>query len=394
MIKGTLLLVILLGSISLGGQLGRIIEEAMKHNPMFASYEHKKKALEYRRKFSLSLPNPSVRLSLNNFATNYPYPTAKNPMSSVGIYLSQKYVLPVKRILQSQIEDSKKRLVESNREVFKKELIRDIKLAYYDFQFSYVYEDILRKIHEEVKALLRTAKDRYVYGKVLLSDLILLRSELIRVEEELQRAFRLRETALARMKSLVGKSINVEPEGLELLKFPEHFKPERNVRVKSLLSQIEVIGKRLERRKVEHLPDITLFGGYMLRPDLPDMVSVGISASVPVRYESREKLLVLEERENLNSKRAELENLKISLRGEFEALRGIYRTGVRMLEDINRQIEEKRKELEAQLLALEYEREDIREILRTYKALWSLELMREKLITELNQTVARAEALQ
>ncbi len=389
-----LLTVVLSISIPFANQLEALIEQALKHNPMFRSYEHRKKAVGFREKFSLSLPNPSVRFSFNNFATNYPYPTKKNPMSSVGVYISQRYILPVKRILQSQVEAVRRASIDADKEVYRKELIKKLKLAYYDYQFSYVYEDILKRIRSEVESLLKVAKDRYVYGKVLLSDLILLKAELIRIDEEVQGAIRIREVARARIDSLVGREVNLKRERVSLLEFPEGFLPEKNVKVRKLLSELEVIKRKIERKKVEHLPDVSLFGGYMLRPDLPDMVSVGVSATIPVWYEKREKLLVLEERENLNSKRAQIENLKLTVEGEFESLKSVYNRGLEILKDIGKEIEEKRKELEAQLLALEYEKEDIREILRTYRKLWSLELMREKLITELNQTVARAEALQ
>ncbi len=386
--------VMLLIQLSPGGQLEELVNRALESNPLLNSFKHKRNALEHRAKFSLSLPNPSVRLSLNNFATNYPYPTKKNPMSSVGVYLSQRYILPQKRILQSKVESEKKSVVSASEEVYKKELVKKLKLAYYDYQFSFVYEDILEKIYSEIESLLKVAKDRYTYGKVLLSDLILLKTELIKVEEEKQKALRLREIALAKIESLVGEKVELKPEKGQLLQFPKDFEVSRNVSVRKLLRELEVIKRKIDRKKVEHLPDISLFGGYMLRPDLPDMVSVGVSATLPVWYEKREKLLVLEEQENLNSKKAELENTKLMVKGKYEALKDTYMTGREILKKVDEEISEKRKELEAQLLALEYEKEDIREILRTYRNLWSLELMREKLITELNQTVAKAEALQ
>ncbi len=381
-------------SSSWAGQLEDLIREATRSNPLFKSFRHKVKALEFKERFSLSLPNPSVKMSLNNFATNYPYPTKKNPMSSVGLYLSQRYILPQKRILQSRVESQKKDVVLAGEEVYRKELIKKVKLAYYDYQFSFVYERILDRISSEVESLLQVAKDRYTYGKVLLSDLILLKTELIRIEEEKHKAIRLREVALAKLEALIGKSLHIKEEKVKLSRFPEEFNPLKNTKVKKLYKEIEVIKRRIERKKIEHLPDITLFGGYMLRPDIPDMVSVGVSATVPVWYEKREKLLVLEEQEKLKAKRAELENLKLMVAGEFESLRDTYKTGLEILKKLGEEISEKRKELEAQLLAFDYEKEDIREILRTYRNLWSLELMEQKLITELNQVVAKAAALQ
>ncbi|MDQ7081966.1 MAG: hypothetical protein Q9N34_02450 [Aquificota bacterium] len=85
---------------------------------------------------------------------------------------------------------------------------------------------------------------------------------------------------------------------------------------------------------------------------------------------------------------------KLRVSGEFKALEDSYRISSEILGTVEREIEEKKKEIEALLLAYRYEKTDIREILRAYRLLWSLELDRARLAKELNQIVAKAEALQ
>ncbi|HIQ30699.1 MAG TPA: hypothetical protein EYH49_00850, partial [Aquifex aeolicus] len=171
-----------------GADLNELIEFALENNPRIKSFDRLKKALAYRETFSRSLPNPVFSFGLNNIDTERYFPSKKNPMSGFGLFLSQKYVLPVKREKSAQILVGRQREIDRIRERFEKELIKKIKVLYWDFSYSFELRRILKGIENEIRALLDITEERYRYGEALLSDLILLKVELMKVEEKLSEA--------------------------------------------------------------------------------------------------------------------------------------------------------------------------------------------------------------
>ncbi len=390
----TLLSLLFLYSLSFGGELESLIEFAYKNNPKLKSYENMKKSVQHRADFVKALPNPQLSLSLNNVEVNRFLPRRENPMSGFVLYLSQKYVLPPKRERSSRIFLEKSEEVDMRRETYRKELEKRLKVLYWEFSYSFEMERILKDIEAEVRSLIDITEEKYRYNKALLSDLILLRVELLRVEERLSEARKLRETTLQKIFALAGGEMELKGSPLKLLEFPRSFDPEKNVSVRLFKKRSEVVKREIERAKVEHYPDLTLSAGYMLRPDITDLFTLRIGITLPVWYRSKERVLVLEKSEAYRSKLLELENVRLQVTGDFEAFRREYSIDREILETIRREIEEKRKEISALLIAYEYDRTDIREILRAYRILWSLEFEEARLIKRLNQTVAKAEALQ
>ncbi|RLJ70321.1 outer membrane protein TolC [Hydrogenivirga caldilitoris] len=380
--------------ISLAGELDELIKFALENNPRVKSFDNIKNSLSYRENFLRSLPNPRLTFALNNLDTEHYFPTEKNPMSSFGLYLTQKYVLPVKREREAKIASERQVEVLIKKERYEKELVRNIKLLYWDFSYSHEMERIIRGIEQEIHSLIEITEERYRYGKALLSDLLLLKVELLKVRERLADAERLRRTSLERIYALAGGRLELNGGELKVLDFPENFDQGKNVEVKLAKRELEVIKREIDRAGVEHYPDLFLSAGYAIRPNIPNLITFSVGLTLPVWKGKREDMLVLEKKEIYNSKLLELEDVRLKVSGEFEALKESYRITSQILSTVEEEIEEKKKEIEALLIAYEYEKTDIREILRAYRLLWSLEFDRAKLLKELNQIVAKVEALQ
>ena len=375
-------------------ELEKLLNFSIQKNPGIKSYDSLKKSFLHRAKFLKALPNPVLSLSLNNLDTKRYIPNKDNPMSSFGIYLSQRYVLPVKREKASHVFIQKGAEVDLMKEKFVKELLKKLKLLYWDFSYSYEMEKILFKTREEIKSLMNITEEKFRYGKALLSDLLLLKVELLKVEEMLSNAKKLRETSKERIYALAGGRVKLKGSPMKLVPFPDSFSPERNVEVRLMDEKLKTVKKEIERAKVEHYPDILLSAGYGIRPDIPNLITLRTGFTLPVWKSKREDLLVLEAQERYRSLLMKLEDTKLRVEGEFNALKESFRITSKILSTVEREIEEKKKEIEALMIAYRYDRTDVREILRAYRILWSLELDRAKLIKELNQTVAKAEALQ
>lgn len=393
-VKILVLLSLILLKLSWSGELEELVEFALKNNPRIRSFDGIKLSTSYKRSFVESLPNPRLAFALKNLDTERYFPNKENPMSSFGISLSQTYVLPEKRRREAQILSEKETEILLRKEKYTKEVVKKIKVLYWEFAYTLQMERLLRDIEREVSSLLKITEERYRFGKALISDLILLKTQLLKVQEDLAQAKRLRSTSLERIYAIAGGRLELKGEELKVPEFLEGFEPERNVDIRLAKQEAQALRAEVERAKVEHYPDVSLSVEYEIRPDNPNLITLMVGIPLPIWRKRREDMLLLEKSELLSSKLLEVEETRLRVEGDFRSLEESYKVMKEQLSVVEKEIEEKRKEIEALLLAYRYERRELGDVLTAYRTLWSLELDRIRLLKELNQTVAEAEALQ
>ncbi len=385
--------IILFINFSYADQLDKLINIAIENNPILKSYENLILAKENRSQYKLSFPNPLVGFAIQSVELEYPFPRSSNPMSGFAFFVSQKYVLWRKRNLDSQIAESLAEKIKIERELFKKRLVRALKEHFYDYQYSFMLEDLSLSIKREIEDLMEVSEEHYIYGKINLSDLVFLNVELSRIEEEIVKAKKLRLESLAKIETLVGRDITLKREKLNMTDFPTNFSPERSIYTKVVKEDIKVLKKEEERLKVEHLPDIYFSGAYLLRPDISDLITLKLGLTIPLWYERKEKLMVMEKREEIRAKILLLEGVKLEIKGKYKALKAVYEYLRETIELVRKEIKDKKKEIESLNIAFAYEKEDFRDVLRAYRELWDLRLKEIKILIELLKVSARAEEL-
>ncbi|RUM32593.1 MAG: hypothetical protein DSY42_00645 [Aquifex sp.] len=378
---------------SFSSELQKLINIAIEKNERIKSYYFEKRAFIHRGKFFLSIPNPQLKFSLRNFDTEVPIARKENPMSSYAITFTQNYILPAKRDRKFKIFVNKSKEVDVKEEIFKKNLIKTLSFLYYDYVFSLEKENILKEILEDLKFLEKITDEKYVYGKALLSDILMLKSEILKTEREILSVKAEREKILAGIKALLYEEINLKGEKLRLKPFPKDFNPNTSVYTKLVKEELNTLMWEYKLAKVQHLPDISFSVDYAVRPDLPDMFSISVGITLPIWYKNREKYLVLESINRIKAKKKELKDTIITLKREYEGLEKKYTLLKEALESLDSEIKTKEGEIESLLIAYKYDETDIREILRAYKILWQLKIEKKLLITHLNKIVAEAEAL-
>jgi len=380
-------------SFSFAGQLDDLINFALKNNPTLKSFENLINSKNIRSKYKIALPNPVVGFALQSVELEYPFPRAQNPMSGFGFFFSQKYILPAKRERDSFIAREMEKKIRADRELFKKQLIRSLKENYYDFQYSFMLEELSLSIKKEIEDILEVSEEHYIYGRANLADLVFLRVELGKIEERIVFARNLRLKSRAIIEALAGGKVDLQKEKLGEVPFPSPIKVEESPYVKVVEKEINVLRAEEERLKVEHLPDITLTGAYLLRPDIPDLITFKAGITLPLWYERKEKLMVMEKREEIRGKHLFLEGVKLKVKGEYEALKSVYQSLKETLNIVRKEIKDKKQEIESLNIAFTYEKEDFRDLLRAYRELWDLRLKEIKLLVDLLKVTARAEEL-
>lgn len=387
-----MILILFIVSFSTARELEDLIKYALEHSPALKTYQHMKRSLEYREKYSKVLPNPSISVGLNNLPLNRPYPSKYEPMSSLSIGFSQMYVLPIKREKESLVAKAEGRIFTFQEEVAKRELLRDIKLRYLEWFYTYKREELLRKIISEIRSLEKITEENYKLGKASLSDLFSLKAEALRIERDIKNLSEERRLLKLELESLVGKALELKGEEPVIEEVDmDRLDLERSPYLMVVFSEIEKLRAELERQKVEYLPDVELMAEYMIRPEMENMFSLRASVSLPIRRSRREELMVLEKLEELKAKEQELERMKLQLRREVSSLK-VEKERIEGLKSLTESlVKEKEGELKALEVAYSFGKVDFRDILRLYRELWELKMNLLDLDLELKKVNIRAE---
>ncbi|MFN4319565.1 MAG: TolC family protein [Aquificaceae bacterium] len=304
-------------------------------------------------------------------------------MSSLSVGISQMYVLPIKREREALLALKERLALLEEEELLKRELIKDIKLSYLEWLYTFKKEDVLKRIKGEIDALYKLAEESYKYGRANLSDLLFLKGEQSKVEGEVEKVRLERDSKKEELDYLVGKSLELKGEEIT---FERESFLEVNLNesfyIKRLKAQRERLVAEVERRKVEYLPDLELMAEYMIRPSLENMFSIKVGVSLPLWKSKREDLLVLEKLEEVRAKDWEIENTRLELKRSLNSLRIEYKRLKEILKWTEELIEEKKREIKALELAYKYQKADLRDLLRLHRELWELEI--NKLDVELS----------
>ena len=389
-----MLLLLLLLAFSWGGELDNLISYALENSPKIKQYEKLKESMRYKERYSKTLPNPSIYTGFNNLPLNKPYPNSAEPMSGFVVGFSQTYILPVKRDVEVLLSKNKIVEIEKSVEVIKRELVRDIKVAYLEWVYTFKKEEILKSIEKELNNLKRIAEENYKYQKANLADILSVEADKIRLRKEITDLYYQRELYKNRIDYLVGKSFELKGEEVEWrnLNF-EGVDISESPYLREKYAQLESLKLELSKRKVEYLPDIEVMVEYMARPSMSDLFSLRVGFTIPLWRSQKENMMVLEKQEEIKAKEQEIRELQLELKRQLKDLEVEYEKNRELLELTRKLIKEKRNELKALELSYSFGKADFRDLLRLYREVWELELSELELELSLKKLIPNMEVL-
>jgi len=328
-----MLLLLLLLAFSWGGELDNLISYALENSPKIKQYEKLKESMRYKERYSKTLPNPSIYTGFNNLPLNKPYPNSAEPMSGFVVGFSQTYILPVKRDVEVLLSKNKIVEIEKSVEVIKRELVRDIKVAYLEWVYTFKKEEILKSIEKELNNLKRIAEENYKYQKANLADILSVEADKIRLRKEITDLYYQRELYKNRIDYLVGKSFELKGEEVEWrnLNF-EGVDISKSPYLREKYAQLESLKLELSKRKVEYLPDIEVMVEYMARPSMSHLFSLRVGFTIPLWRSQKENMMVLEKQEEIKAKEQEIRELQLELKRQLKDLEVEYEKNRELLE--------------------------------------------------------------
>lgn len=301
-------------------QLEILIEEALGNNPQIQAEYFKWKASEYKIKQAKSLVDPMASVTLPGEHIQ----TRLGPQErKYGI--SQKIPFPGKLNLKGRIQDRQARMTREQFEAVKREIIKNVKMVYYDLYWIDRSIDVTLEQKDLLENLERVARRKYEANLAHQQDVLKAQLELSRLEDKLYILRQQRRSLEARLNSLlnrknsvpVGRVIDVEPMAFtypleDLTAAAGEWKQE----LKAADFAVEKAKFEKSLAKMDYLPDFTfgfeyveIGGGETTMPDDGQDAWMGmVSVNLPIWFD-RLNAQVQEKKANIEAAQKNLDNV-------------------------------------------------------------------------------------
>jgi len=392
-------------------KLDELVDEALKNNPEIKVFENRFKALSQRPSQEGTLDDPKLTLGVTNLPTDeFNFNTESMTQKEIGI--SQMFPFPGKLRLRSEI--AQKEADASEKEYYdkKNEITEKVKTAYYELFFINKSIEITEKNKELLTQFVKIAETKYSVGQGIQQDILKAQVELSKIINELIKLEQQKETAQARLNTLLYRSPENplgKPQEIEKTKFlfslEELMKRAQAKRpallgIKDIVEQYE---KSYALAKKNYYPDFDFSLAYGQRDSLkfrginqglPDMISATVTINLPVwrsrKLDKRVEETLADKRmaeEQYNSFKNEIYfNLK-DIMAEVkkgESLLELYKTGI---------IPQAAQSLESAVAGYQVNKIDFLTLLDSQITLFNYEIEYYKVLSEYEKKLATLETV-
>ena len=251
-----------------------LINEAIKNNPKLKSLQFKITASKKRSESVNSLPAPNFGIEFSQVPTNSI--NILNRANSNNFSISQMFPLGGKLNAMTEVE-SKNTLIEgSNYEIYKINLIAEIKSSYYSIWLYDRKIELQKRNNSLLIDLLNSIESSFYTNKFNQADMLTLQSEIASDETQLFIFEKEKEAEIYRLNKLLGRdldskevSVNKELDSTEstftqiqLEKIIEF----NNPALKKLDHMIQMNKSMIDANNRELIPDLMLQGMFMRMP--------------------------------------------------------------------------------------------------------------------------------
>ncbi len=301
--------------------LDELIQEALENNPAVQSAARRVEAFRRRVPQARALPDPKV--SVGWMGNLKPFGVMRqDPSSFRSVTATQELPFPGKLKLRGQMADREAQAAWWDYEEVRRRVVAQVKVAYYDYFYYQKAIEITRKNQNLLESLARIAEVRYQVGEGIQQDVLRAQVELSRIRQRLTLLEQQRDTARARINSLLNRA----PEAP--LPAPAPFEAaELGYELEALyqMARENDPGLQREDRLIEHsqvavnlarreyYPDLRVGYMYQNRPTLREMHGFTFTINIPVFYRSKQQEGVREATQGLLAARRSRENRETML---------------------------------------------------------------------------------
>lgn len=316
-----------------------VLHAVRTRNPAISSAQKLVEAQRHRVVQAGALPDPTVSVSYMGDAI--PFKTqSMDPSSYRGITAMQMLPLGGKRELRREVARKEVGATEADELAVTRRLMADAKAAYYDYFYYGKALEITNRNKARLEQLADISEARYKVGKAMQSDVLRAHVE---VSMLLQRAITLeqqRETAAARLNTLMGNSTDSPlPPATDVKKDSLPSFPSLTPVAEANDPMLQKEQSMVERNKLaislarkEYVPDLSVGYMYQQRPGMPDMYGMQFSVNIPIFYKSKQREGVEQAKLELASAEESHESRKLELAYELKQMHAMAANADKMLD--------------------------------------------------------------
>lgn len=297
--------------------LDRLVAEALANTPETASARANVEAARRRITPAATLPDPSVGTTYQNDGSGLSL--GEREGSFLGFMASQPLPWPGKLSLAGKAAESEARALEAGL-VGRTQLTIEARVrnAWYDLALARAIDRIIEDRRDAATQIEAAVRERYAAGLAVQQDVLRAQVELARIEELEAGQAALITARTAELNRLLGRpqdaglesaaalpETDAVPATAELIAAVAARSPE----LKAVRQGIETGNLRVDLARKDFLPDFVVSGGPMLRPgfEMGPMWQVGVSLSVPLWVDRRQRNQLAEARARVEASTADTE---------------------------------------------------------------------------------------
>jgi outer membrane protein TolC len=304
--------------------LDDLITEGLEQNPEILSFKKRMEASRAAVPQAGALDDPMLTLGVDNVPISDPSFDEFLPTSKV-LGISQKVPFPGKLSLKEEVADAAAGTAEAMYQDKISEVIRRVKVAYFELYFIARSIQINERNRGLLKGLAEVAATKYSVGTGLQQDVLKAQVELSKILDELIVLRQKKETARARINTLINRlpqSPLPDPGELVMTEFSLTMEELQEMALGSSLplkAMDQVIASNQAAvgfARKQYYPDFNLSLAYKQREkgdnfEGDDWFSAFVSVNVPLYFKKKQDFGVIEAESNLaraHSKYVEVKN--------------------------------------------------------------------------------------
>ena len=278
-------------------KLEDLVGEALAANPGVQAALRRVEAQRRRVPQAKSLPDPV--LTVGWMGDPKPFGVQRqDPSSYRSLGVEQEIPFPGKLKLRGQMADREAEAAWWEYEDMRRRVVAEVKAAYYDYFYYDKAIAITLKNKDLLDKLARIAEVRYQVGKGIQQDVLKAQVELSRLRQRLTVLEQQKETARARLNTLLdrapecplGPAAPFEPAELTYaLDTLYQLARENDTGLQREQRLIERGQLAVNLARKEYYPDFGVGYMYQNRPLLPEMHGFTFSLNIPVFYKSKQR---------------------------------------------------------------------------------------------------------
>ncbi|MCS7044469.1 MAG: TolC family protein [Bryobacteraceae bacterium] len=275
-----------------GGELARLVEEALERNPEIQAARRKLEAARQRPAAAASLPEPMVSIGYASIGGPLPgQGLGREPMARAGFMASQTLPAPGKRSLRRRIALEEAGAAGQEYAMVERRVVARLKAAWYELHHAWEMLDVAARNRALLERLFRLASARYQAGQGSQKELLDAQMRLTLLEAKAEGLEQMRRRSEAEINALRARPLeepvarpSVGEPREALVRLEELYERARleSPALAALRHQVRRAELGLELARRESLPDVTFAAGYYNMGGMPPMFEAKVDIPLPL----------------------------------------------------------------------------------------------------------------